>query len=244
MELTFLGTGAAFAGDANNAAYILDRRILLDAGAPVHILMRQTGHDVGGIEAVVISHQHGDHTFGLPFFMATRAIERRQAPRLTIVGPVGFAAYISNLLRLSWGDKLHTIVWGALQPRFIEVDDGDSVEVAGFQLQSRRVVHVEDIPCLGYAFEKDGVRFGYSGDSGPCPGLDAIVETSRDVLVEMTGVDEDDHGHMSRAAIERMVSANPGKRFYLTHLNRRSDNVPVAGATFAEDLKTVELTPA
>jgi ribonuclease BN (tRNA processing enzyme) len=242
MELTFLGTGAAFAGDANNAAYILDRRILLDAGAPVHVLMRQTGHDAGDIEAVVVSHQHGDHAFGLPFFMATRAIERRQAPPLTIIGPPGFPEYISNLLHLSWGDKLHRIVWEALNPRFIEVDDGDSLEVAGFRLQSRRVVHVEDIPCLGFTFEKDGTRFGYSGDSGPCPGLDAIVASSRDVLVEMTGVDEDDHGHMSRAAIERMVSANPGKNFYLTHLNRRWDNVPVPGATFAEDLGTVELT--
>jgi ribonuclease BN (tRNA processing enzyme) len=243
MELTFLGTGAAFAGDANNAAYILDRRILLDAGAPVHILMRQTGHDTGDIEAVVVSHQHGDHTFGLPFFMATRAIERKQAPPLTIVGPPGFPEYISNLLRLSWGDRLHSIVWETLRPRFIEVDDGDSVDVAGFRLQSRRVVHVQDIPCLGFTMANAGVRFGYSGDSGPCPGLDAIVEASRHALVEMTGVDENDHGHMSRAAIERMVGAHPDKSFYLTHLNRRSDNRPVLGATFAEDLKTVELAP-
>jgi ribonuclease BN (tRNA processing enzyme) len=241
MELSFLGTGAAFAGDANNAAYILDRRILLDAGAPVHILMRQTGHDVGDIEAVVISHQHGDHTFGLPYFMATRAIERPQAAPLTIVGPPGFPDYISNLVRLAWGAKLHGIVWEALQPRFIEVDESDSAEVAGFRIASRRVVHVQDIPCLGFTFAKDGIVFGYSGDSGPCPGLDAIVAASRHVLVEMTGVDESDHGHMSRAAIERMVRANPDKSFYLTHLNRRADDTPVAGASFAEDLKTVEL---
>jgi ribonuclease BN (tRNA processing enzyme) len=241
MELTFLGTGAAFAGDANNAAYVLDRRILLDAGAPVHILMRQTGHDIGDIDAVVISHQHGDHTFGLPFFMATRAIENKQASPLTIVGPPGFPDYISNLLRLSWGDRLHSMVWETLQPRFIEVDDGDSVDVAGFRIEGRRVVHVDDIPCLGFTIAKNDVRFGYSGDSGPCAGLDAIVENSSHVLVEMTGVDESDPGHMSRAAIERLVAGHPGKTFYLTHLNRRWDNVPVTGATFAEDLQTVEL---
>lgn len=243
MELTFLGTGAAFAGDAHNAAYILDRRVLVDAGGPVHVLMRQSGHDLGDIEAVVISHQHGDHVFGLPFFMATRAIERRQAPPLTIASPPGFGDYISNLLRLSWGDRLHAIVWDALQPRFLEIEEGDSAEVAGFRLQGRRVIHVDDIPCLGFTLEKDGVRFGYSGDSGPCPGLDAIVAASRHVLVEMTTLDESDPGHMSRAAIERMVQANPDKSFYLTHLNRRADSAPVAGATFAEDLKTVELTP-
>ena len=116
--------------------------------------------------------------------------------------------------------------------------------MAGFQVRAEQVIHVTDIPCFGHVFAKDGIRFGYSGDSGPCPGLDAIVEASHHVLMEMTGVDEDDHGHMSRAAVEKIVRANPDKSFYLTHLNRREDNTPVAGAMFAEDLQTVELQPA
>ena len=106
MELTFFGTGAAFAGDAFNAAYILDRRVLVDAGAPVHVLMRRTGHSVGDLEAAVISHQHADHTFGLPFVMATRALEYPDAPPFTIAGPPGFEGYIDKLFRLAWGDKL------------------------------------------------------------------------------------------------------------------------------------------
>ena len=89
MELTFLGTGAAFAGDAFNAGYILDRRVLIDAGAPVHVLIHQTGHDIADLEAAVITHQHADHTFGLPYVMATRAIEAPDAKPFTIVGPPG-----------------------------------------------------------------------------------------------------------------------------------------------------------
>jgi ribonuclease BN (tRNA processing enzyme) len=244
MELTFLGTGSAFAGDANNAAYILDRRVLVDAGAPVHVLIRQTGHHIAELEAAVISHQHADHTFGLPYVMATRAIEHPEASPFTIVGPPGFEDYMDRLFHMAWGAKLKGIVWDLLRPRFIEMGPADGVEVAGFRIHSENVVHVPDIPCLGYGFVKDGIRFGYSGDSGPCPGLDALVEVSDYFLIEMTGVDEDDHSHMSRAGVEALVQLNPTKTFYLTHLNRRWDPEPIPRALYAQDLQTVELPPA
>jgi ribonuclease BN (tRNA processing enzyme) len=244
MELTFLGTGSAFAGDAHNAAYILDRRVLVDAGAPVHVLIRQSGHHLEELEAAVISHQHADHTFGLPYVMASRAIEHPEAPPFTIVGPTGFEDYMDRLFRMAWGAKLKGIVWDRLQPRFIELGPADSADLAGFRIHSEKVVHVPDIPCLGYGFVKDGVRFGYSGDCGPCPGLDALVEVSDSFLIEMTGVEQDDHSHMSRAGVEAIVQGNPNKTFYLTHLTRSSDTEPMAGAAFAEDLQTVELQPA
>jgi ribonuclease BN (tRNA processing enzyme) len=240
MELTFLGTGAAFAGDAFNASYILDRRILIDAGAPVHVLIKKTDHNIGDIEAAVISHQHADHTFGLPFFLATRALEAPDAKPFTIVGPPGFEKYAEDLLSLAWGQRLHDIVWERLQPRFVEVSPGDDIEVAGFKLHSEEVIHVTDIPCLGYHLGKDGVSFGYSGDSGVCPGLDALIELSDDFLIEATGVDAE-AGHLSLPEVQQIVSANPGKRFFLTHLNRHWMDGGVDGAVIAEDLATVEL---
>jgi ribonuclease BN (tRNA processing enzyme) len=241
MELTFLGTGAAFAGDSFNSGYILDRRVLIDAGAPVHVLIQRTGHAIGSIEAAVITHQHADHTFGLPYVMATRAIEAPDAPPLTIVGPPGFERYISDLFQLAWGDRLHEIVWRALKPVFIDVKPGQTVEVAGFAVHGEEMVHVNDIPCLGYSFEKDGIRLAYSGDSTVCAGLDALIEAADHVILEMTGVDEADKSHMSRAAVEAIVSANPRKSFFLTHLNRRWQAEPVPGAILAADLQTVEL---
>ena len=107
-------------------------------------------------------------------------------------------------------------------------------------MHAEEMVHVTDIPCLGYHFAKDGVSFGYSGDSGVCPGLDALVELSDDFLIEATGVDED-AGHLSIPAVQQIVNANPGKRFFLTHLNRHWMTGGVDGAALAEDLTTVEL---
>ncbi|MGI8608368.1 MAG: MBL fold metallo-hydrolase [Candidatus Dormibacteria bacterium] len=248
MELTFLGTGAAFAGDAFNAGYILDRRVLIDAGAPVHVLIHRTGHNIADIQAVVITHQHADHTFGLPYVMATRAIEAPEAPPLTIAGPPGFEGYLNHLFQLAWGDHLKDLVWERLQPNFIEFQPGDEHEVAGFTIHAEEMQHVPDIPCLGYNFRRQGVSFGFSGDTTDCPGLQALVELSDHVLMEMTATLEGDPSHMSIAQARAIVAGNPGKRFYLTHLNRRKlyyvESGEVEGAERAEDLTTVELLPA
>ncbi|HEV3230913.1 MAG TPA: ribonuclease Z [Candidatus Dormibacteraeota bacterium] len=239
MELTFLGTGAAFAPDAHNASYILDRRVLIDAGSPGHVLIPRSGHSIGEIEAVVITHKHGDHTFGLPFVLSARAIHFPDAPRLTIVGPPGFGQYISDLLHLAWGETLHDLVWNRLDPEIVDVEPGQALEVAGFRVQAEEVVHVSDLVCLGYVFEKDGVRFGFSGDTRECDGLFRLVEASDHFLCEMTA-ETSNPTHLSRQAVERLVETFPHKRFYLTHLN---DRTPVPGALIAEDGMTVELAP-
>jgi ribonuclease BN (tRNA processing enzyme) len=188
----------------------------------------------------LITHQHADHTFGLPFVLAARTIYAPTAGPFTVVGPVGFSAYIDNLLHLAWGDVLHAIVMTRLAPKFIEVSPGETFELAGFRARAELMVHVPDMPCYGYVLEKDGVHFGFSGDTGPCEGLDRLAASSDYFLMEMTGVDDGDRSHLSRRAALDVIARNPGVKFFLTHLNSRE---PVPGATLAGDLETVELTP-
>jgi ribonuclease BN (tRNA processing enzyme) len=237
VDLTFLGTGSAFVRDAFNAGYVIDRRVMIDAGPASHVLVPRSGNDVGDIEAFVITHLHGDHTFGLPAVMASRAIDSAGAPPVVIAGPPGLDEHLDKLFHLAWGDRLRTLVWKALQPRFIEMHPGEDLDIAGFRVHAEQVTHVPELQCFGYTFEKDGVRFGFSGDCAVCPGLDALVERSEHFLIEMTTLHQDPT-HLSRSDVEKIVRAHPDKHFYLTHLTTRD---PLEGAILAEDLQTVEL---
>ncbi|MHB8510098.1 MAG: MBL fold metallo-hydrolase [Candidatus Dormibacteria bacterium] len=238
MELTFLGTGAAFALDRFNAGYVLDRRILIDGGPGVHINLPRAGLELAALEAIIVTHQHGDHTFGLPFVLASRAV-RGQGGSFTVVGPPGFTAYLRDLLLLAWGERLFEIVHERLNPTYVEVGPGDDFALAGFDVHVERVEHVPDLPCQGYVFQKDGIRFGFSGDCGECDGLLELVRRSDHFMVEMTGV-ENDPTHLSRGYVARLVAAHPEVRFFLTHLN---SNDPLGGAMLAQDGVTVELVP-
>jgi|SRR5438309_1693397 len=239
MEMTVLGSGAAFARDALNAGYVLDRRLLVDAGAPAHVSLARTGHDVGQLEAAIMTHRHADHTFGLPFVMATRAVYHRNAPPFTVVGPPGFAEYISKLMELAWGKTLHRIVWERLQLTMTEIKPGQTIEVAGFDVHAEEVVHVRDQTCVGYAFARNGVRFGFSGDCGDCDGLVRLIDRCDDFLIEMTDL-PDDPGHLDRKTVAAYAARFPDKRFYATHLNNRQ---PLPGVELMQDLQTIELRP-
>src|SRR5512142_3370833 len=100
IRIVFLGTGAAAPTQQRNVssvAVVLDGRVLLfDCGEGTqHQLMRSPVRS-GAIEAVFITHLHGDHLFGLPGLIATLGLNARTAP-LTIYGPRGLRAFLDAI---------------------------------------------------------------------------------------------------------------------------------------------------
>src|SRR2546421_12008912 len=81
----------------------LFRSLLLDAGAPLLPHMHRLGIDPGAIEAVFLTHFHGDHVLGLPPFLLHRAFFPTRPP--VVVGPPGVEERVETLGRLAWGDE-------------------------------------------------------------------------------------------------------------------------------------------
>lgn len=97
IRAVLLGTGAAAPTRTRNVsslAVVLDGRTLVfDCGEGTqHQLQRSTVH-TGSIEAIFITHLHGDHLFGLPGLLATLGLNGRTAP-LTLVGPPGLERFL------------------------------------------------------------------------------------------------------------------------------------------------------
>src|SRR5512142_1217514 len=96
IRIVFLGTGAAAPTRQRNVssvAAVLDGSVLLfDCGeATQHQLLRSAVRS-GSLDAVFITHLHGDHLFGLPGLLATLGLNARSAP-LTVYGPKGLGAF-------------------------------------------------------------------------------------------------------------------------------------------------------
>src|SRR5262245_54965514 len=99
MRLAFLGTGAAFSLERYNGAVVVDDRLLQDAGAPLLPHMHRLGIDPGAIEALFLTHFHGDHLLGLPTYMLYRGSLSNQP--LVVVGPPGVEQRLESLFRLA-----------------------------------------------------------------------------------------------------------------------------------------------
>ena len=239
MEVTFLGTGSAFSPHAYNASILLDRTILLDAGAPLTVHLPKAGVSLDEPKAVVLSHFHADHTFGLAWLILGRVLLHNPASPLTIFGPVGTTVYLQQLLDFAWGEKMRRLSWERLQLTVHELEGGDTFQVDGSRARAFRMQHVDELNCLGFTIERGGVRLGYSGDAEMSAELETLVAASDHVIAEMTYPDDEGGElHLGRKEVEDLMERHPSTRFIITHL---SSDASVNGAVTARDFLTLRL---
>lgn len=107
MELLFLGTGSGVPAKHRNvtsiALKLLDERNsiwLIDCGEATQHQILNTTLKPRKIDKIFITHLHGDHIFGLPGLLSSRAFQGGDSD-LTIYGPVGIKKFVLTSLKVS-----------------------------------------------------------------------------------------------------------------------------------------------
>ncbi|MDR3351012.1 MAG: ribonuclease Z [Prevotellaceae bacterium] len=112
FELTVLGTSSALPTKEHYpAAHVLnvhERLFLIDCGEGAQIQMLRAGLSAGRLEAVFISHLHGDHVFGLFGLLSTMSMMGRKK-ELLIYGPAPLEEIMHNHLRYFGTDMMFPI---------------------------------------------------------------------------------------------------------------------------------------
>ena len=159
------------------AAYLLEApgsRLLLDCGATVLTAMKRLGLSTEDIDAVVVSHLHGDHFAGLPFLFLEYIYNQPRRRPLVVAGPPGTrervqAAFQAMYRELSARPMPFEVVYREMQP-------DQPIEIASCRVQPFRVPHQEKEISLGIRLEIGGRSLLYSGDSG---WTEVLVQQSR-----------------------------------------------------------------
>ena len=106
FTLTIMGTASAMPiSDRNPSAQMLEvhgRLFLLDCGEGTQQQMRRAHLSFLKVEAIFITHIHGDHVFGLVGLLNTMAMYGRSAP-LYIYGPQALGSVL-NFYRSFFGE--------------------------------------------------------------------------------------------------------------------------------------------
>lgn len=219
MRITILGCGDAFgSGGRFNTCFHLDadgRQLLVDCGASSMVAMRRFGIDPNAIDGVVVSHLHGDHFGGLPFFLMHEQFESARQRPLTLAGPPGLHERTREALQvlfcgidIEWRFPLHTI----------ELAPGRTDDVLGLAVEPFPVVHG---PPNCYALRvQDGTRtFAYSGDT---TWTDTLIEAARgsDVFImECYAYDGQSARHADWLTLSRHLGDLATRRIVLTHMS-------------------------
>jgi ribonuclease BN (tRNA processing enzyme) len=241
VRLTVLGSGDAFSGSGCNAGYLVDSHVLVDCGAPAHVLMRRVDVNSTDLTLILLSHFHADHTFMLPQVLGGYALTVEPSPRgLIIAGPVGTREYVWRLLTDGYGQHIQELMETNADPRFVSLQDGSDVELAGYRVRAHAVVHSLG-PSLAYQLsDASGTTIGFSGDSALCPGLRHAIPGCDLFVCECTSWDNPvPGGHLWSGEAKELIAANPDTRFLISHMQERR---PMPGALVAHDGLTLDVS--
>jgi ribonuclease BN (tRNA processing enzyme) len=91
-QITFLGVGGAMAtGPADNHTALIVHEgaatILMDCGPTIMVQLERAGFTAGDITHIMVSHQHGDHTLGLPMLLLNRVLFWPERPLRVLAMP-------------------------------------------------------------------------------------------------------------------------------------------------------------
>jgi ribonuclease BN (tRNA processing enzyme) len=247
MRLTIVGSGDAFGsgGRANTCFWLETAKstLVVDFGASALPALKALKLDPNRIDAVILSHLHGDHFGGLPFLLLDgQFLPRRERP-LLIAGPPGTRARLDAALEVffpkSSGSKWR-FAW-----RVEEIVPGVQSDVLGHSLVTAEVIHQSGAPSTALRLSDGDKIFAYSGDTEWTDTLLPIAKTADLFICECYAYAGKVIGHMSWEILKARLADLGATRTMVTHMNptmlARLDEVKAAGVLTAADGLMMEL---
>jgi ribonuclease BN (tRNA processing enzyme) len=227
-RVRFIGSGDSFGtGGRFQTCILVDAdgyRSLIDCGATSLVALKRAGVQPGSIDAVLLTHFHGDHCGGVPYLILDGQFAKRQRP-LVVAGPAGVrermtAVFEAALPTSSRTEQRFDVTYVDLGERPTRIGPLEAVALA--------VAHLPETVPQGLRVRVEDRIVAYTGDTDWCDALPRLADGADLFIAEAYSFDKRIPRHLSHATLLAHRDELRAKRIVLTHagvetLARRAD---------------------
>jgi len=224
LRIKVLGAAGSEVPGHNCPAFLIDGKILLDAGTIALSLNIREEQSLGWI---LLTHAHLDHIKGIPFLL-DNLVTRSTGNTITVLGGKDV---LNDLKKNIFNDRIwpdFSRIPSPARPvlRYRSIGTTRPVLIDGYRVTMEKVHHT--VPAYGYIVEKAGKKsIAYTGDTGPTDRFwermaahdvkCLIIETSFPNRLEKLALAS---GHLTPSLLEKEIAkmSPPPDKILVMHL--------------------------
>jgi ribonuclease BN (tRNA processing enzyme) len=220
VTVQFVGSGDLFGSGGRFQTCIAvrapSRHVLLDCGASSLPAMQRLGIDPNSVEAIFLTHLHGDHFGGIPFLVLYGQFHRRVAP-LVVVGPPGVEERVLQAMEVLFPGS--AAAPRRFELRLLELSERTATPVGDVTVTAYEVTHPSGAPAYAVRLDVAGKVVAYSGDG---EWSDALIEVAAGAdlfIAEAYTFDKPIRYHLSYATLREHRARLRCRRLMLAHMS-------------------------
>jgi ribonuclease BN (tRNA processing enzyme) len=244
VKVTFVGSGDAFgAGGRFQTCIMVDApgiRFVIDFGASTLIALNKMGIEHNTIDAIILTHIHGDHCGGVSFMLMDAMLGAKRKTPLTIAGPRDTEARLAEVAEALF-PGMHV-----MKPKFdlhyVEIPVMKPSSVLDLTVTPYPALHTGETNPTSVRVEVAGKVVAYTGDSAWTKHMPDLGRDADLLITECYFYEKPIRFHLNYPDVKEHWDDFGAKRIVLTHMSREmlphADEIP---EECAHDGRVIEL---
>ncbi len=221
LKITILGNGGCLNNGLPYNSFVIDGKVLIEAPPDLMPSLHTVRVDVDDIEAVFISHLHGDHTFGLPFLIINKwmkSLTGAAGSPLVILGPSGIESYVEKITEYAFTKAHPCYQWLEQNILFDTIRTDGAIPLKTLSLTCFKLKHI--VETFGFSIENHhDTIFSYIADTSWCNQVERILaRTPKVIIMDMNGGEPRVHISLDQVIEKGLPLTKDKSVYYGMHL--------------------------